>query len=67
MGLLCIPGFCAKSNEEGNEEAELDNFLDQQPQDGANHQEKNLDKNNVTKCGLLKVIRLGNIFLSYHF
>ena len=66
MGFLCIPGFCAKSNEEGNEEAELDNFLDQQPQHGAN-QEQNLDKNNVTKCGLLKVIRLGNIFMSYHF
>ena len=64
MGFLCIPGFCAKSNEEGNEEAELDNFLDeqpqhgdQQPQDGANHQEQNLDKDHVTKCGLLKVIQ----------
>ena len=64
MGFLCVPDFCTKSNEEGNEEAELDNFLDQQPQhgeqrpqDGAN-QEQNLDKNNVTKCGLLKVIQL---------
>ena len=57
MGFLCVPDFCAKSNEEGSEEAELDNFLDQQPQDGAN-QEQNLDKNNVTKCGLLKVIQL---------
>ena len=65
MGFLCIPGFCGKSNEEGNEEAELDNFLDQQPQhgeqqpqDGANNQEQNLDKDHVTKCGLFKVIQL---------
>ena len=57
MGLLCITGFCGKSNEEGNEEAELDNFLDEQPQDGANHQEQSLDKNRVTNCGLLKVIQ----------
>ena len=58
MGFLCIAGFCGKSNEEGHEEAELDNFLDQQPQDGANHHEQNLDKDHVTKCGLLKVIQL---------